>query len=1323
MEQQILALENQKKYKEICDFAADIRPETCGSSGMAYAVGKALEKEGAFSKSIPWYIKYYELAPSDEALGMIVGVCLAINEYETIARILNGVSENEDGYYYRAAKYELAFRTGAGIEKEIEALEAFLDIQEEESYMLRLVGLYLQQGRYKEAGRICKKINRLFIRGKSVDYANALLAEIKSGTGLEYVKRQPWKDDYVFKHVNFEMPKKPEQVEQPEKEIKKEKEEKKERISPIIEKCFMDVVGMQELKLSMNSLFHMMQASKRRAGACAILKDNIKILGPDGCGKTTAAKVAAKALFSIGIIEKAEPVAADYFSLVGATSEETFENVRQLFCAAENGCILIENIQEFDDGGAYSLGLDAIDQLVKAYFSANEKIPLIITGSEKEVEALLGKKRKLGEIFNLPAVMLGKYTAEELVKIAAKLAEEKSLILEDAANDLLLKKMEHMFRQPDFKFSRDLDRMLNEAYIHQVSRIAAIRRPSESDYYIIKSEDFTSGESVETVEELLEELNRLTGLAEVKAQVEKIVNQVTIQKMREESGITTGQGHGSLHLVFLGNAGTGKTTVARIIGKIYKRLGVLPSGQLVECTRRDLVSQYVGATAQKVSEKVKEAMGGILFIDEAYSLCKGDNDTYGREAIDALLTDIENHRDSLMVILAGYSDEMNRFMDQNQGLRSRIPTNITFADYSTEEMVCIFKKYVKDQGLMLDVGLEEEIFKLLDARKKKKDFGNARGVRNVFEEVVLNQNNRLGGMDPLLLSKSDFLIIRKDDLTVSGKDADNSKSAEKYIEELNALTGLASVKEKVNHMIASVRVNKKMEEAGIAGQGYGTLHMVFKGNPGTGKTTVARLIGDIYRELGVLSSGQLIECDRSSLVAGYAGQTALKVKEKVKEALGGILFIDEAYSLSTDSFGREAIDTLVADIENYRDDLMVIIAGYSDSIDDFLQQNQGLKSRFPNEIIFEDYSTDEMLSIFQAMVRTRNLIISEKLDDKIREIIQANVRREDFGNARGIRNLLDKVCEQRNVRISNAFLKGQELSNDELKMITEEDFCGLVEETAETKSVEELLLELNELIGLASVKEKVNKIVSTVRVNKEMEAAGLPTQKFGTLHMVFKGNAGTGKTTVARMIGNIYKELGVLSSGHLVECDRSGLVAGYVGQTAAKVKEKVQEALGGILFIDEAYALVKGGENDFGKEAIDALVADIENYRENFMVIIAGYSKDMEQFLNQNQGLRSRFPQEILFEDYTVPELLSIFKTYVKSHGLVMNADLDDLVLELIKKNVKESDFGNARGVRNLVEKICEQRNVRLVEIFNSGRKATTEELQTIIEEDIKYFL
>ena len=263
--------------------------------------------------------------------------------------------------------------------------------------------------------------------------------------------------------------------------------------------------------------------------------------------------------------------------------------------------------------------------------------------------------------------------------------------------------------------------------------------------------------------------------------------------------------------------------------------------------------------------------------------------------------------------------------------------------------------------------------------------------------------------------------------------------------ELYSLTGLQSVKEEVNSIVSTVKINIEYQRRGKSARGFGTLHMIFKGNAGTGKTTVARIIGNIYRELGVLRSGQLVECGRSDLVAGYAGQTAIKTREKVKEALGGVLFIDEAYSLAGDQFGREAIDALVADIENYRSELMVIIAGYSADMDRFLSENQGLASRFPNEVIFEDYTLEEMLSIMHGTIRSYGLCLSESLDPIASELIEQYSGASDFGNARGVRNLCDKLRRVQNTRLANSGMDLESIPSEVLEAITAEDIRALMQ--------------------------------------------------------------------------------------------------------------------------------------------------------------------------------------------------------------------------------------------------------------------------------------
>lgn len=258
---------------------------------------------------------------------------------------------------------------------------------------------------------------------------------------------------------------------------------------------------------------------------------------------------------------------------------------------------------------------------------------------------------------------------------------------------------------------------------------------------------------------------------------------------------------------------------------------------------------------------------------------------------------------------------------------------------------------------------------------------------------------------------------------------------------------------------------------------------------------------------------------------------------------------------------------------------------------------------------------------------------------------------------------------------------------------------------------------LNGLIGLESVKSEVNNLVNVLKIEKLRKEKELPVPE-RSLHMVFSGNPGTGKTTIARMISRIFKGLGILEKGHLIETDRSGLVAGFVGQTAMKTTEICQKAIGGVLFIDEAYALADGGENDFGKEAINTLLKFMEDNRENFIAIVAGYTQNMRDFIDQNPGLQSRFNNYISFPDYTPEELIKIFRIFTKKSRLELTEEAEQKLLEIFQKHydARDDKFGNGRFARNLFEKVYGNQANRLVAITELDEKT----LCTLTEEDVE---
>ncbi|SJZ60298.1 AAA family ATPase [Selenihalanaerobacter shriftii] len=300
------------------------------------------------------------------------------------------------------------------------------------------------------------------------------------------------------------------------------------------------------------------------------------------------------------------------------------------------------------------------------------------------------------------------------------------------------------------------------------------------------------------------------------------------------------------------------------------------------------------------------------------------------------------------------------------------------------------------------------------------------------------------------------------------------------------------------------------------------------------------------------------------------------------------------------------------------------------------------------------------------------------------------------------------------VSITKAFrlLNNQHVNHNNLALKSEID-----SQTKTQKQIEDIKAELDALVGLNKIKTLVNELEAFVKIQQKRKNLNLATEPL-VMHMIFKGNPGTGKTTVARIFGRLFKELGLLTKGHLNEVERADLVGEYIGHTAKKTKKAIDEALGGILFIDEAYSLARGGVRDFGKESIDALVKGMEDNRDNLVIILAGYPQEMESFLQTNPGLNSRFPIKVDFDDYTLEELIEIAELMLKKREYKLCKSAKHKLFRILSKARNEvgSEKGNARTVRNIIERAIRIQATRLID----NEKILREDLMTIQSEDLK---
>jgi SpoVK/Ycf46/Vps4 family AAA+-type ATPase len=539
-----------------------------------------------------------------------------------------------------------------------------------------------------------------------------------------------------------------------------------------------------------------------------------------------------------------------------------------------------------------------------------------------------------------------------------------------------------------------------------------------------------------SVEEAMAELDAMIGLAAVKDQVRSITASVEAARRRAVAG------HGTdkpmQHFVFLGPPGTGKTAVARIVAKIFYAFGLLDSPAVVEAQRADLVGEYLGATAIKTNELVESALGKVLFIDEAYSLVNegdGQGDRFGHEAVQALLKRAEDDRENLIIILAGYERQMENFLAANPGLNSRFGLRIKFPGYNAAELLALADLALQGKGELLDPDARpvlRRLFEEIARRRLGDELGNGRFVRSLLAKSGQHRDVRVmaGAQEP---SSAELVTLRGEDiepayaeLTARFRGYSDTPTVESALAELDALVGLEPVKQQVHEIAAQLRVARLRDQQGLANQPP-VRHFVFTGPPGTGKTTVARIIGRIFAALGLLVRPEVIEAHRADLVGEHLGSTAIKTNKLVDSALGGVLFIDEAYALHNeaysggDAFGSEAVATLLKRAEDDRDRLVVVLAGYPQDMDRLLRSNPGLASRFSTRITFPSYGPDQLAQIAEAIAAQAGDSFDAEARPVLRSIFVEACERgqiDELGNGRFARSLFERACAGRDLRIS-----------------------------------------------------------------------------------------------------------------------------------------------------------------------------------------------------------------------------------------------------------------------------------------------------------------
>lgn len=781
--------------------------------------------------------------------------------------------------------------------------------------------------------------------------------------------------------------------------------------------------------------------------------------------------------------------------------------------------------------------------------------------------------------------------------------------------------------------------------------------------------------SMPTLEEAKYKLNSMTGMKDLKEFIENVQNNYRVQSIRERLGLKTSRI--SMNMIFAGNAGTGKTNAARVTFEYLNALGVLSRGVFKEVSKADFISENTNDTAKTTNDIINSALGGVLFVDEAYSLCESEDDKVGKEIVDALLKGIEDNRDDLVVILAGYEKDMDTFLSFNQGLKSRFPNVIHFEDYNPTEMYEIAVNIAKSKGYRIAKNVKSGLIDLFTRNQiaGKSDLGNARFVRNIVENAIMDASKK-------------YLNNPKKEIDLLERDNFNFKVNTKFDLEkkLEGIIGLEDVKKLLRNQYKLIVAQEKRKSVGVNTKIEQNLNMVFAGNPGTGKTSIARLVAEMLNSMGLLKIGQLVETDRSSFVSEVQGETAKKTEEKFKEAIGGILFIDEAYTLANDSLGREAIETLLKLIEDYSSEVIVILAGYEKEMENFFDVNIGLRSRFPLWTNFEDYNPNELSEMSIRLLESKGFKISKNATLLLKKSFVDIYENADAqsGNGRMVRNYVENLIRNQSIRIAE-----NDISVYEMNLINTKDVERInISEYDNNFDLEERLKELN-------VNEKAKDFLrnqySLMKAEEKRKRIGMRTDINKNMNIIFSGEMGTGRKAVLNLLSEMYYNMGIVKAKSIAEIDGNEIL--HMINKRLELEDILNKFLGKIVYIDKINVLM----ND---ERYEEIVASLIRFIDNNKIIIAigGEEEEIRELVLSNPSINLRFPLWLNFEGYSEEALFDLAINLLNKKGFTISDDVKDLLNKTIKELYTKKNLSLKNGfmIENLLDKLIRVQSIRI---------------------------
>ena len=779
-----------------------------------------------------------------------------------------------------------------------------------------------------------------------------------------------------------------------------------------------------------------------------------------------------------------------------------------------------------------------------------------------------------------------------------------------------------------------------------------------------------------------------------------------------------------------GPPGVGKTTIVRLMGRIFADAHMLRSGHVVCARASDIISDHIGGTARQVTELFDRAENGILFIDEAYGLYSDPNDrssgNFKRDAIDAIVQAMTDNSRHVIVVFAGYpnskpdsTDGVEALFRCNAGLRSRVKDIIYLNEYSASLLAEItMNRFLNNKaGITVDKSITMEGLEMVYEKKlrtrNKKTFGNARDAIAFADDVI---NNAVVNKRRVIMAEDFPNEYQK--LVVCQKE-----SFDEIIRMVNEQYpgGLGNIAGRIAKEIACrIKSARKRKKKALKKQKE-KRSMIFTGRPGSGKTTIAKLIPKLLGTLGIMSGTEAV------IITNPADCTPQELQDKIDQAvtLNTVLFIDEAYSLREDT-----VTALLSPMTDESLELVVIFALYEKEYDDFIKKNDGLESRCDHYSI-DDYTPSQLIDIFKRMCSNIGYGYSDELvreEDNLgllfRNWYDTREVNDSYANARDVEQLITKMglnCDMRN----------EDSDDDAEYILTVQDIPGKYMETIEVlrknADLKTVLAEFDNYYGFDKLRSVVTSISNTNKVDRIFEKFYNKKPDFSIGHFAFVGGSGTGKTTAGELFAKALYSVGLLKTPKFTKLLAGDLIAGYVGQTAGKTREKLNEGRYGVILIDEAYHLMVSDEtangDSFKKDAVNELLVFLEQEMGKTVVIFCGYKEPIQKMIESHEGLSSRVTNIIDFDSYNEDECFDIFKLMLskKDPGYVLDTDAEEVCRERIRERIAAADFSNARDMRTLADRAVTGNRERMKKYIDEQREdeVTKEIFITIKAEDL----